>query len=191
MKIATNAIPLKYQESILAAVTDRKFPWFPVHEQYGNNTRMTFSHLILNDGPDQAPGSTASGYYNLFLPIIYSMAELIGKPIKKILRIRVGLILPTPWLPTIDDNIMYEQSGDDAHQDFFLPHHTGLYYINSSDGDTIIYNETTQSNTYTELSKISPEQGKICIFDGEHFHAAGTPSQAPYRLVATFNFTTE
>jgi hypothetical protein len=190
MKIKTHSIPKQYQEHILSTVTHRAFPWFSVHEKWQNKTRLTFSHLVSNDGPDLPSGSTATEYYNTFLPISYVMAELLGKPIKKILRIRLGLILPTPWSEE-SNNVEYQQSGEDQHVDFFVPHYTGLYYINNSDGDTTVYNETNISDSYTELAKISPEQGKICIFNGSHYHTSGTPTSSNYRLVATFNFTTE
>jgi hypothetical protein len=39
------------------------------------------------------------------------------------------------------------------------------------------------------MIKVSPEKGKMFIFDGKHYHSSGTPSMSGHRLVATFNFT--
>jgi hypothetical protein len=188
MIIKTDSIPLQYQDHILEAVDHRLFPWYSVQEIFQGKVRTTFSHLVSNDGPDRPQGSTATEYYNMFLPIAFTMSEMIGKPIKKILRIRVGLILPTKWIDA-DPAISYQQSGEDPHLDFFIPHYTGLYYINNSDGDTIIYNEKTKSNSYTEATRVSPKKGKISIFDGECYHSSGTPRKSSHRLVATINFT--
>jgi hypothetical protein len=190
MKIKTHAIPRQYQEHILSTVNHRLFPWFSVHETYQGSTRMTFSHLVSNDGPDLLQRSTASPYYDMLLPISFAMSELIGKPIKKILRIRLGLILPTNWVEP-NPTIKYQQAGEDPHVDFFMPHYTGLYYINDSDGDTVVYNETKESDSYTKIQQVSPEKGKIFIFDGKHYHSSGTPKHSSHRLVATFNFITE
>lgn len=186
----SKAIPEHYQNHILSTVDHRSFPWFSVHETHQGGTRMTFSHLVSNDGPDLPQRSTATEYYDMFLPITFAMAELIDKPIKKILRIRLGLILPTNWVEP-SPNIKYQQAGEDPHVDFFMPHYTGLYYINDSDGDTVIYNETKESDSYTKIQQVSPEKGKIFIFDGKHYHSSGTPTRSSHRLVATFNFITE
>ena len=188
MITASNLIPIKYQNHILSTVSHRSFPWFSVQEIFQGKSRMTFSHLVSNDGPDLPQGSTSTEYYNTFLPLIFSMSEMLGKPIKKILRIRIGLILQTGWVD-LEDSVQYQQSGEDPHVDFFVPHYTGLYYINNSDGDTIIYHQKELSNNYTELTRSSPEKGKIFIFDGEHYHSSGTPKNSSHRLVATFNFT--
>ena len=49
-----------------------------------------------------------------------------------------------------------------------------LYYVKDSDGDTVIYNERTESNTYTVKQKVTPKQGRVVIFDGGQYH---TPQQ--------------
>lgn len=184
------SIPSKYQDYILSNVTNRAFPWFSVYEMMQKKSRTTFSHLVLNDGPDLPQGNTATEYYNMFLPITFSMSEMLGRPIKKILRIRLGMILPTPWSEP-ENSLQYQQSGEEPHVDFFIPHYIGLYYINDSDGDTVVYNETKKSKNYTEMTRISPEKGKIFIFNGKHYHSSGTPNRSTHRLVATFNFITE
>ena len=54
-------------------------------------------------------------------------------------------------------------------------HIVGLYYVMDSDGDTVIYNERKESETYTIKERVSPKQGRMVIFDGGLFHAAEQP----------------
>lgn len=192
--ILENAIPKQYQDKIAAALHAAEFPWYPVHEHSLDGTEyyFGFSHLALNDGPDLPVGSTASFAYNLVSPILYSMAEVLGKRVTKILRIRIGLLLPSKPVKTVDHSaVSFVNAGNDAHIDFAIPHYTGLYYVTDSDGDTVVYNEKTKSSSYTELTRSPPKKGSICIFDGEHFHAASRPTNSYSRIVITFNFTAE
>lgn len=92
------------------------------------------------------------------------------------------------------------------HVDYFFDHKTLLYYVNDSEGDTIIFNEKLpvsadeEFNTLekviqyaenyrkrTVLKTISPEQGKAILFDGLHYHSAGIPN-INNRFVININF---
>ena len=44
-----------------------------------------------------------------------------------------------------------------------------------SDGDTIIYNERKESESYTVKERVTPKQGRIVIFDGGLYHTAEQP----------------
>lgn len=187
-----NAIPKIYQDELEDFMFSREFPWSIVHESLDNGTQFSagFSHLAINDGPINPKGTTATPVVSRLLPISYVMGEILGKSVKKILRIRAGLLLPSNNV-TRDrtPEVSFTLGGDDAHVDFMMPHYTGLYYVNDSDGDTIVYNEKQQSTEYTEMTRSSPEKGKIFIFDGEHFHASSKPTNSYARIVLTYNFT--
>ena len=76
----------------------------------------------------------------------------------------------------------------DFSDDFTRKHYTALYYVNNSDGDTIIFDQKKRSKEYSIHTRISPEKGKLCIFDGEHFHASSRPKKCEFRIVITLNF---
>ena len=61
-----------------------------------------------------------------------------------------------------------------------------LYYVIDSDGDTIIYNERTQSSSYTEKQRVSPKQGRVVIFDGKQYHTAEQPTKGT-RCIVNYN----
>ena len=69
------------------------------------------------------------------------------------------------------------RDGDTPHIDildrnnFFVV----LYYVCDSDGDTIIYNETKESDQYTIKQRVTPKQGRVVIFDGLLMHTAEQP----------------
>ena len=65
-------------------------------------------------------------------------------------------------------------------------HTVVLYYVVSSDGDTIIYNERTESDTYTEKQRVTPKQGRVVIFDGGLYHTA-QQCKDKIRCIANYN----
>ena len=68
---------------------------------------------------------------------------------------------------------------------------TAVYYVNDSDGDTIIFDGKYNKDTeYTDLKikqRISPKKGRIVMFDSEYIHAASLPSSGK-RIVLNINY---
>lgn len=76
------------------------------------------------------------------------------------------------------------------HVDLMFPHSVFLYYVNDSDGDTILFNEkyngTKQELTIAE--SVTPEMGKAIFFDGLTYHAPKAPKNSLYRAVMNVSF---
>ena len=129
--------------------TQTMFDWF------------MFGHLAYGD---------MQQYSMLFNP----MQEIFNKFCKKnnifyrsIIRAKVNLVTKS--------NIDKCQP---AHVDFNFDHNVFLYYVDNSDGDTIIYNETysgRQMSTVTEKNRISPKAGRAVNFNGLNFHSPTPP----------------
>lgn len=71
---------------------------------------------------------------------------------------------------------------------------TGIYYVNQSDGDTVIFNELTHQpvRNHEELSVkqvIKNVRGRIAIFNQNSLHAGCPPIESENRIVINFNFT--
>ena len=67
---------------------------------------------------------------------------------------------------------------------------TCIYYVNDSDGDTVIYNETEKNcNKFTEFKRITPKRGRLLIFNGNRYHSENFPRSSKKRVVINFNFT--
>tara|TARA_B000000557_G_scaffold179273_1_gene146238 strand:- start:56 stop:655 length:600 start_codon:yes stop_codon:yes gene_type:complete len=146
------------------------FPWFYIEDvtASGDNDsqhRPAMAHQYV-EFDEQSPGITVSEYHDLFIPLLKKIGLTIGIRNISVLQGRSFLQFPVkekgePDLPHIDimDKI----------------HIVGLYYVVDSDGDTIIYNERKESESYTIKQKVTPKQGRIVIFDGGLYHTAEQP----------------
>ena len=56
-----------------------------------------------------------------------------------------------------------------------------IYYINDSDGDTVVYKDK-------KLIGVKPEAGKVLMFDGKLHHASSSPVKNKLRKVVNINF---
>jgi hypothetical protein len=71
-------------------------------------------------------------------------------------------------------------SRNPPHVDLFEPHLVVLYYVIDSDGDTFIYEKNTTDKI---IERISPEKGKLVIFDGDYYHSSSPPEKNNVRIV--------
>ena len=69
-------------------------------------------------------------------------------------------------------------------------HLAAVYYVNDSDGDTIIYNEikTYQNNKLSTRVRVSPKKGRMVLFNGMHLHTSEYPYTNDMRAIINFNF---
>ena len=100
-------------------------------------------------------------------------------PTAKILQGRSFMQFPLNLQSKEDDTPHIDL--DEGHD-----HTVVLYYVVSSDGDTIIYNERTESDTYTEKQRVTPKQGRVVIFDGGQYHTA-QQCKDRIRCIANYN----
>lgn len=120
------------------------------------------------------------------LPMIHSGMQKIGYSADyRPFRMRSFLQFPLAK----DDQDEY----NNPHVDDCRPHIAFLYYVNDSDGDTVLFNQTFDDIPYdqyptsefvkelpTKLSiykRVSPKRGRALIFNGNKYHASSTPSK--------------
>ena len=63
----------------------------------------------------------------------------------------------------------------------------GIYYINNSDGDTIIYENTKDLNDLKIIKSIPPKKGRLLLMDGNRLHSASHPLKTDKRMVINYN----
>lgn len=84
---------------------------------------------------------------------------------------------------------------NEPHIDSDKPHWVFLYYVNDSDGDTVLFEKLSPWNTtvvygevsHKETQRITPKQGSCIIFDGSIYHASSSPTKNK-RCVVNFNY---
>lgn len=140
---------------------------------------LQFRHIFIDDN------KVKSAQLRFIAPLIACYENQFGK-IKSTQRIKSNLLVPQkgPSLqrPHADDmeTDSYDSTGYIANRK------TLLYYVNSSDGDTIIYNEKFEGKPVGELTvqqRITPVKGRAVIFDSNQIHSACLPVAKRYRLI--------
>lgn len=142
-------------------------------------TSVSFSNVVFS-----APDKIMTQAFDMVFPLICYIPEISNIEIENIIRIRIGLILKNS-----------EEEIHPPHVDFEdLDHFTALYYFNDSDGDTILYKEkhpefNPEHKNFTIKKRITPERGKLVIFDGKQYHSSSSPTKTERRVVMNINFS--
>jgi hypothetical protein len=108
----------------------------------------------------------------VFKSLAYTIAEKLDIKIKTILNARTFLQFPGGNLNDFIDK--------EYHVDTPRAHRVLLYYVNESDGNTIIlkqrypfaYNKISGLTTGDVLQEIPPKKGRVVMFDGAQFHSS-------------------
>ena len=79
-----------------------------------------------------------------------------------------------------------------AHIDQPTPHFATIFYLNDSDGNTVIYNEKYDDSIgipekLTVQQEIEPRANRLLIFDGLYIHTGHTPSEHNNRIILNSN----
>jgi hypothetical protein len=105
----------------------------------------------------------------------------------EIIRCMIAMIVPNP---------NFTAQSMLPHVDWSFPHETCIYYINSTDGDTVLFDQKydtsipkndNHSKEKNQLTSITPVQGKAVLFDGLQYHASN-PSKTDLRFVLNVNY---
>lgn len=176
------------EQALLGADTKWTFNRYTAYKkerfpQVSNEQRMaitSFTHLALD-------GVRPNPYYNLYMQVIEQAASRLNFEITQVIGMRANLQVPvyqkfTNGIPHVDLSIV-------------APYKIGLYYVNDSDGDTELYDQTSDNTTIDEIKKreetlrqaVSPKKGRFVLFDGNIYHRAGLPTKE-IRCVLNYNF---
>jgi hypothetical protein len=72
---------------------------------------------------------------------------------------------------------------------------SAVFYLNDSDGDTIIYNERQKydgepvPDTLTIKKRISPKSNRLVLFSGNYWHTGESPRQNNRRVILNSNYS--
>ena len=189
MKDFKNFLPISQAHEIHDILTSNIFPWYwlddvTVSKEEGSEVP---SHCRSQPGMHHTPyvNGRASEWYDKFSFIYHNILDAMGLDCKdwQLDRIRCGLNFHHQM------DCLHHQPHIDYPETQVGDHFTCLYYVNDSDGPTVVFNETEKSDEYTIKYKCHPEKNKLFVFDGKHYHASSCPKEHDARLVVTINLS--
>ena len=187
MIIVNDFLP-DYYADLIEETMSGTFPWYFLENASGESSESNdklypeyqfgFFHNIFIE----THGGPSSNYYDLFLPMIYALEKRFNIKDFFVKRIRLGM----------STNIGIEGARY-PHVDAQEPHKTFLYYVNSSDGDTLFYNKSypeSKENLIIE-KRNTPKKNTGILFDGLKYHSSSFPTKQSRRMTININFTGE
>ena len=179
MKIINDFLEQEYFDDLQHHVLSPLWPWYYQNNiSLGKTTDVSnygFTHKLIN--PDDKGYNV--GQLNRF---VYDVSQEVGS--SNVLRCRMDMTTNR------GNNIKLE-----PHVDLTYSHTTAIFYVNDSDGNTIIYNEMynqiDQEIDDTQLTikqEIEPKANRLIIFNGLHLHTGHTPSIHNQRVLINSNF---
>lgn len=187
------------QNEIENLLTSEKFPWH--YSKSANYSKEMLENLektnlaIYSLSKIENSVETPQFINNIFenSPAYFHIAKILEKipfKIKAIMRIKANL---TYAMPSITEKNFGVPHVDFSNENFNFV--TGIYYVNDSDGDTLIFNERMRKNQiYNSLQirhSIKPQKGRMVLFNGNLIHAGKNPTGLLPRIVINFNFALE
>lgn len=189
IKVFDNIIPLESQDKILNYVLNKKDNW-----KYYDNINYV-KNLKFNYPANSLHGDFIDDdIKNIINNIEDSVVFKLGS--KKLMNYRYKINWQTPYETHHDED--YFLNG--LHIDKVISHIAMVYYINDTDGDTMIYEDTEMTNsaliskkieennfsTFKLQQRVSPKKGRLVVFDGKFPHYALYPTVAD-RYIINFN----
>jgi len=188
-----NIITQSYQDQIESQVTEKTFPWYynptmvadQILQHDIDYNLSGFHHFLYEDAQAVSP------FFNFLYPLVLSIQDNVDIPMKhSIERMRLNM------------SLRYKGSTRDHHLphiDSLYEHWNAIYYVNDSDGDTVIFEETNETfdsndldyienHTFTPLHRVTPKKGKLLVFNGKYYHASSFCQQSRHRIVLNMNF---
>jgi hypothetical protein len=168
--IVQNLLPDFLAAQIKEQLCGKYFPWFCrdyiIVEDAKDEPYSQFNHIFYGENQIQ------SEYYQFIEPALACIEKEINIKIKSILRIKTNLT--TRWQLTEDEiKTLFHK---DQEEDRYL---SLIYYVNDSDGDTII-------RTKDDDVKVTPKSNKACYFKSNTLHAGMFPQISKKRIVINF-----
>jgi hypothetical protein len=185
-----DAIPKGYQDQLAAETSGLGWFFQPERARPGLSFTREFSGFSHPAFDASAPTPVTSHMSALLVPLLFVACEKAGLEMNGLLRIRLGMFPRT----------LIDVPHHNPHVDLYEPHVVGLYHVDDSDGDTVIFQETFEDLTleqsvrhanlgrFTEAARVSPKKGRMAFFDGKHYHASMHPKAHAARRVVTFDF---
>ena len=170
IEIVNNFLPSKLERYLEDIFLDKSYTKMPLF--FTRNITTGKGNFLPSFSSEFYP--SFSPLSTLLLNVLYYFSYTQSLYIDTLIRAKAITQLPSsnPGLNII-------------HTDMEEPHWVLLYYVNDSDGDTILFNDKEE-----EIQRITPQKGKAVFFDGNVKHCSSRPSKFS-RSILNFNFIGE
>ena len=190
IRIIDNYLTKSYANFLEDKLASREQVWF--YRDDSTFTNSTNNKIIDGTHPtfsfsfalcDFQNGMIDSPYTNYVLPFIHQLFDDFNT--STLLRSRLDMTVYNP------DGCRHT-----PHTDLRVPNLTCIYYVNDSDGDTVIYNERQTSNDlpetkeYTIAKSVTPRKNRLLVFDGDMIHTGHSPKKHMNRILINTNIST-
>jgi hypothetical protein len=163
-----NFLPLALEQEIRNALLSDNFPWFFNNSTTPENkeclTAFQFTHSFF---------TIDRGWNSSWSSLIQRMLDVAQLKIKidptKLIRAKANLV---PLFNHVRDSSLIHK---DVQESGFK---SLLYYVDNSDGDTIIFDE---DKIFTQ--KITPKRNTAIFFDSNIWHSPSPPTQHKRRVI--------
>jgi len=182
--IHSNLLGINHWNFIKMKLDGNETPWFRSSSVANFNDPKKpyaggFAHLIYSKEK-----GAISNLFEITFPILLQALDRQNLLLKDLYRIRLGMFTRVP------EEIIHPAHKDNPDM-CPQPHTVGMYYPIHSDGDTTIYNETTESENYTIKEKCTPTGNVWFNFDGNLYHSSSAPQKHDTRIAITYNYVVE
>lgn len=183
--VIDDVVPELYQERYHDMVLQTN-QWAFIKDMSYANAEMPYpSHGFNMMFKHPQFGIVSNLYEQISVPIIEFVKQKTSLPIRDIVFNRAFLQVP------LDSKFIKEHNG--VHIDMPEDHYACVYYLNDSDGDTIIYQQTrydtecgSSNVNLIEHKRVTPKRGRFVMFDGARFHCSSQPRNR-YRAIINFD----
>jgi hypothetical protein len=174
-----------YHKQLLGEITSNFFPWYyqnsMSYSEDHPNMKDDFGNFGFNFWLNKNGNWTDTGITKFTMPLLFNIKDVIKSP--TILRARLDMTIYNP------NNYRHQ-----THVDFYEPHYSSIYYVNDSDGNTVIYNEIATSQEKIDDLKLTikkvvePKANRLLIFYGNYYHTGHSPSKHKNRIIINSNY---
>ena len=193
VQLLENVIPEEVSNQIEELMLNDSFPWYfyPTHVVPENDSRYyAFDQTNVVETPGLLHnfcenGSVSSNYSQYFIEILQYIEMAVDVKIDKLFRIRGRLSLRHPGNENTHNGVHIDYHMD---EDFY----SMIYYVNDSDGDTVIFDKREGFDVNekpTIIHRFKPKKGNFLLFDGKMYHAGNFPVQNASRAIINYDFT--
>ncbi len=164
IEVIDDFLTTSYHSEILRFVSSGEMQWFYTPNITGEEYDGLGLHGFSNHLYDVDRDTPVNPLVSLIMPCLFQIQDYIKSP--RILRARLDMTLFNPFCPP-----------HVPHTDMEGDHYSAVYYVNNSDGDTIIGD-----------TKVKPIANRVVIFDGTIVHNGHSPCEHNNRIIINSNY---